>query len=227
MTKTETNVIDLACDFGNVAFSGGDAASVGIQFRKGKLTPTKAESILCGRRLDCKLKVVPNGDDPDQMEFEGMESAVTIEGSADAHSYSSRPDIVSSRLHFNKNNIAAGDFVQLARHAGRILIHGVGEIPEAEKNKFLPGQKTLGPWRDQSVDVLAPYGVMPSILTYLGKAGLDTLGAIADHTKAGRTFIEIEGIGPKMAERLEKGLAGYWKDNPVGPDDDGGEDETE
>src|SRR5262252_8335019 len=113
MTKTETNVIDLACDFGNVAFSGGDAASVGIQFRKGKLTPTKAESILCGRRLDCKLKAAANGDDPDQMEFEGMESTVTIEGSADANSYSSRPDVIGSRLHFNRHDIEAGEFVQL------------------------------------------------------------------------------------------------------------------
>jgi len=224
MTKTESNVIDLACDFGNVAFSGGDAASVGIHFRKGKLTPTKAEAILCGRRLDCKLKAAANGDDPDQKEFEGMESVVIIEGSADANSYSSRPDVIGSRLHFNRNDIEAGDFVQLADHAGRILIRGVADIPEPEKPKFAKGQKALGPWRDQSIDVLQEFGAMPSLLTYLGKASLDTIGALADFTKSGKALIDIEGIGPKMADRLEKALAAYWKANPIDPDDDDDDD---
>jgi hypothetical protein len=223
MTKTESNVIDLACKFTSVAFDSG--VSVGVHVEKGKLSPSKAESILCGRRLDCKLKAAGNGDDPDQMEFDGMESLVTIEGSADANSFSSNPKGIGSRLHFNKNDIDASEFVQLAEHHGRILIRGVGDIPEVRKPKFGGGQKALGPWRDQSVDVLEEFGAMPSILTALGKAGLDTIGAVADHTKAGKPLVDIDGIGPKMAERLESALAGYWKANPIGDDDD--ESETE
>ena len=64
------------------------------------------------------------------------------------------------------------------------------------------------PWRAVRLDVLQ--GMTPSILAALAEAGIETIGAITDHTAKGKRLTEIKGIGEAAHEKIDDALAGFW-----------------
>lgn len=66
-------------------------------------------------------------------------------------------------------------------------------------------------WR---VVTLAELQIEGAIAEKLTEAGLTTLGAIADHTGADKKLIDVPGIGPASAEKIEAAMDAYWAANP-------------
>lgn len=229
--NAESKVIDLPVKFGGVSFDSG--ASVQVIFEKGTINARDVERLFCGHRLDAKLKAIKDGEDPKQMEFEGIEGhAGSAEGSCDVNGYSSTPDFWKTRFYFNLDQIDELEFLHLRKKSGRVIIRDLGAIPEDEESpqrSDIPGQRKLLDTDGPKVEELGPYGIGPVVIDQLKEVGLKTITAIGEFTAKGKPLTDIVGIGAKKAQAIAEACEAYYKDHPESeePDDEEDEDEDE
>jgi hypothetical protein len=223
--ETDSNVLELPVRFGGVTFDS--SASVQLVFDKADLSPAKCEKLFCARRLDVKAKAARDGEDSGQQHFEGMDAVSEVEGSADAHSYSSTSEAWKTRLYFNLNDVDIELFFALRKKSGRLLIRGVGEIPEEEQNDDsgehdeAPGQRKLAvAWRALAIEELQDHGLRPNMARDLVAAGIKTLGDLAAFTAQGTTLDRIKGIGPKAAATIQDAAERYHRAHPEYTDEE-------
>jgi hypothetical protein len=77
-------------------------------------------------------------------------------------------------------------------------------------------------WRLVPIDALVEHGLSPALLTKLADAAITNIGAIADHTASGGRLVDLDGIGPASAEKIELALEGFWAARrPAQPPDAG------
>lgn len=62
-------------------------------------------------------------------------------------------------------------------------------------------------WRRHPV---AELGLPDGVVAILCEAGLDTVGALADWTAAGKELTEIPHVGPAKAEAVREALERFW-----------------
>lgn len=65
-------------------------------------------------------------------------------------------------------------------------------------------------WRLTPIDAMVEHGLSPSLLRKLADAGVTNLGAMADYTASGKQLVDLDGIGPASAEKIELALEGFW-----------------
>jgi len=68
-------------------------------------------------------------------------------------------------------------------------------------------------WRDVRLEALDP-PIKPHVLAKLQDAGLETVGAIANHAMT-KDLLEIDGIGEAAKSNIEDALAAFWEQRGV------------
>lgn len=94
--------------------------------------------------------------------------------------------------------------VSRLRNAVRDAKNGQQELPFGEEQ---PAEA----WRAVTLEELEISGKLAASLT---EAGLTTLGAIADYTANGGALTDIDGIGPKAAEKIDAATQDWWERHP-------------
>jgi hypothetical protein len=96
---------------------------------------------------------------------------------------------------------------------------GVHDTAVAELRRLIRAQNESNPlfdgpapepeaWREVRLDTL---GFSSAILENLTEANLETIGQIADWTSSGSRLVNIAGVGPAAAEKIEDALEAFWK----------------
>lgn len=62
-------------------------------------------------------------------------------------------------------------------------------------------------WREIGLEDLS---LTESLLTKLYSANLDTVGELADFTASGKQLVDIDGVGPAAAEKIEGAMDRFW-----------------
>ena len=73
--------LTLPVSFGSVGFA--KSARIGVSCLREDLTVSRADKLLCGRRLTLRLTAVPRGENPDQATLEGFDEKLEMSCVAD------------------------------------------------------------------------------------------------------------------------------------------------
>lgn len=218
MVATATEILDCRVAFGNVGF-GKDTVRLGIKIDRALLKVKDADRLLCGKRVNCTVKVQPSGDDPNQTYFDGIGGGAELTGVADIHRFGVSPDIISAGLTFNKRAVDGSILQDFASQIGRFVITGVDDIPEEVKEpkhkEAAPtgSLKTDRPWRKVELDNL--FAGHPGLRKNLADANINTVGELVDFQKDGDQWMtKIKGIGPSAVDKISDVMEAFWRDNP-------------
>ena len=128
MSKAKEAVAELAVTWSNVNI--GDAtARVGFRVPRRELSLSKADMVLCEKRLRVTIVARSSGG-PDQESLPGAEADTTIAGTADVRSFGVGKKHISAGLTFNLEEIDVSELALFAKRDGRLRVEAVGDIPE-------------------------------------------------------------------------------------------------
>lgn len=100
---------------------------------------------------------------------------------------------------------------EAVRDLRETIADGTGRLPFSEGDASGQAGNNGEAWRSVSLEEL---GLPFRSFSALMGAEITTLGALADHTAKAR-LTDIEGIGEKAAEKIEKRLEQWWEKNPL------------
>ncbi len=128
MATKKNPTLDLAVSFGSVSFA--KSARVGISMLREDLVLSKADNVLCGRRLTGRLVAVPRGENPDQGHLDGMDGEkFELKGIFDVKRIGITPDELSFGLTFNLEGLDRETISNFAGRSGRLIIEDSEELP--------------------------------------------------------------------------------------------------
>jgi hypothetical protein len=135
-----------------------------------------------------------------------------------ARSTSSGSESITSGLTFSLADVEIEMLARFSKGSGRLIVEQVAELPaEVADNDdepaagHLPGTlKAEGPWRSYPLDSM----FSGSLLKALKKAGIATMGDMADYSASGdKRLIDIAGVGAAKAQQIEDATLAFWRDN--------------
>jgi hypothetical protein len=132
-TPEAVAALDLPVSFSNVSIGDG-TARVGIQIDRAKLTISKADQNLCGRRLTGKLIAGGVGDAPGQTYLPGTKLPELV-GIFDVKSFSVNKKRIGAGLTFILEGLDLGLIAKFAKRSGRLVVNGVEDIPANESEE--------------------------------------------------------------------------------------------
>lgn len=212
----DSTILDIPVKFSGVSI-GQATARIGIGFDRSACSLKKADDTFCGHRLTGRL--VLGGKDESPGQKKAFDKEHFLDGVFDVKRLGINATNVTTGLTFSLSDIDIKQLGKFAKGTGRLLVNEVAELPDdapehdEDDGKRLPGSlKSEGPWRDFPLaDVL---GDQPALLKALRKADLTTMGELADYTAADKRLIDIEGIGPGKAAKIEEATMAFFADNP-------------
>lgn len=207
-------VLDVPVEFGGVAI--GDAtARLGIRIDRSVLNIISADETFCGHRLSGRIILGGEDEQPGQMSF--LDDVYDyVEGTFDVKRISVNTKAISTGLTFSLNDIDIETLAKFSRGSGRLLVEHVAELPEAtgdddDESEAEPMKPSKGPWAEVLLSTL----FKDSLLKSLNKAGLTTVGQLADYSsRENARLTDLEGIGPGKAEKIEETMIRFWEANP-------------
>ena len=212
----ETIIHDLPVMFGGLSI--GDAfARLGVRVDRESIDLTTADEIWCGHRLTGSLVLGGHDDQGGQQKLvDDLEQK--IEGVFDVKRYSVSTTDIAASLSLSLIGLDIAELAKFTKNSGRLQITGIDLIPDethedSGEREDEPGSlRSDGPWRTVKLSTLFEQkGIVKKLL----EAKLVTVGDLADYTAKGeRLLIDIPGIGPGMAEKIERRMEDFWIDNP-------------
>lgn len=210
---SEPAVLDVPVEFGGVSI-GLATARLGIKIDRSVLNIVAADEIFCGHRLSGRVIKGRSGDSPGQM---GLVDDIDeyLDAIFDVKNMSVTASAIGTGFTFSRADVDIETLSKMAKGSGRLVIRDVGDIPEEEKSEKesqeAPGTlKSEGPWANYPMSKL----FSGSLLKSLTDVGINTVGQLADYTKADKPLTDLAGIGPGKAEKIENRMLQFWKDNP-------------
>ena len=117
--------------FGSVSFA--KSARVGISVMRDDLVLSKADNLLCGRRLTGRIVTIPKGENEDQGHLDGMDGEkFELHGIFDVKRIGITPDELSFGLTFNLEGLDRETISNFAGRCGRLIIDDSEELPEGD-----------------------------------------------------------------------------------------------
>lgn len=221
-------VLDVLVQFGGVSI-GQATARLGVRIDRGSIELPQADDCFCGRRLTGEVILGQRDDMPGQTKM--FDADHTVSGVFDVKRIGVDPDTISTGLVFNLADVDIAELAKFSKGAGRLVIFEVSELPDdaaeeehGEEFASAPPStlRAAGPWRDHPLDAMFAGAILKS----LKKAGIETVGALADYSASERRLTDIEGIGPGKAANIEERMLGFWSSNPQFCDGGAGEAEA-
>ena len=210
---SEQAVLDVPVEFGGVSI-GLATARLGIKIDRSVLNIIAADEIFCGHRLSGRVIKGRSGDSPGQTSFTD-DLDEYLDAIFDVKNMSVTASAIGTGFTFSRADVDIETLSKMAKGSGRLVIRDVTDIPEEEREdktqKDAPGTlKSEGPWANYPMSKLFSGALLKS----LTDVGLNTVGQLADYTKADKPLTDLAGIGPGKAEKIENRLMQFWKDNP-------------
>ncbi len=212
-TMAEEPIHDIPVIFGGLSI--GDAlARLGVRADREILILNTADEIWCGHRLTGAIVLGGHDDQSGQQKLvDDLEHK--IEGVFDVKRYSVSPSEIAASLAISLIDLDIAELAKFTKNTGRLQITGIDVIPDESDELDRPDMRgsltSDGPWRDVAIKTLFP--TQKKILASLKAAKLVTMGDIADYT-INNSLSDVPGIGPGLAEKIERRLEDYWQDNP-------------
>lgn len=126
-----TLAVSLAVSFGSVGFA--KSARIGVSCLREDLTVSRADKLLCGRRLALKLTAVPRGENPDQATLEGFDEKLEMACVADVKRIGVGPDELSFGLTLALNGLDRDMVANFAGRTGRMQIKSSEPIADDDE----------------------------------------------------------------------------------------------
>lgn len=210
---SEQAVLDVPVEFGGLKIGKG-TARLGIKIDRSVLNIIAADEIFCGHRLAGRVIKGRSGDSPGQTSFtEDLDEF--LDAIFDVKNIRANAGEIGVGFTFSLADVDIVTLSKIANGSGRLVIRDVEDIPEKtkseKKSEQAPGTlKSEGPWANYPMSKLFSGALLKS----LTDVGLNTVGQLADYTKADKPLTDLAGIGPGKAEKIENRLMQFWKDNP-------------
>ena len=216
MTQKPT-ICDLPVDFGGVSI-GKETARLSVKIDRNMtgLSPNEADELFCGHRLTCKVIQRSNDDDPNQTTMV-PDLYETVEGHADVKRMGVSASHIGFGLTWSLADVDVKTLALFSKASGRLVVFAVAPIPEdapddsddeAEVDELASTLRGAGPWRD--VELSALFDPEKSLYKHLAKAGLLTVGQLADYTASDKRLTDIPGIGAAGEELIGKRTTQFW-----------------
>lgn len=205
-----------AVHFGGVNI-GVAAASIGIKIDRGVIPLSKADEMFCNRRLIGQI-ILGNRNDAEGQQLLVKDTDHVVSGAFDIKKFQCSKKQIGVTASFSIEDIDIAELAGFASGTGRLVVSEVGEIPEpekAEKNAAdaVPGTlKAEGPWRNHPLDEL--FDPKKAVRKALAKAGINTVGELADYSASEKRLTDIDDIGPGKAQEIEDVMLEFWRSNP-------------
>ena len=201
-SKKHSEILHCPVTFGTVADTG-TVSRVTMKFDRANITLEQADALLCERRLTGRLIVLPDGIDPDQKSFPGLDEKHELCGVFDTRGFSVRKRKIGGGATFAGDTIDAGELHHFANRSGRLIVTESAEIPETEKEKPKPSSvpEVGGEWRKTRIDQI---GLNPSDARKLADADILTTGDLQNRMiEYGSWWNQgVKGIGNVAKERV-------------------------
>lgn len=131
------SVLDVAVNFGDVSIGDG-TARIGVPIDRSLLNIDAADELLCGRRLDGRLLVIPPGDASNQTyidpELSG-ELRHELTSTFDVKRFSVSPKNIAAGLTFSLQEVEVSELSHFAKRGGRLVVAGIEEIPAKQRGR--------------------------------------------------------------------------------------------
>lgn len=210
-------VLDKPVSFGGVSI-GKTTGRIGIAVDRGWLGLEEAADMFCNRRLIGK--VVLGGSDEQTGQQKLVDDLnIEVNGAFDVKGFRCTEETLSTGLTFSLADVSIADLAKFSKGVGRLVVMESGVIPDdAPSEEFddddKPILKAEGEWTLVRLDTL-PF--KPGTLKKLAKAGITTMGELADYTalKGEWWWKDIPGIGEAAAQEIEDITAKFWTVNKV------------
>ena len=216
MAKKGSDVVDIPVQFGGVSI-GDQTARLGVSIDRKVLNLNAADEAFCGHRLNGRLVLGGDGDQPGQATIVD-DLHETLEGVFDCKRIGVNAKAITTGLTFSLADIDVRELAKFSRGSGRLQVASIEVLPadaadeDEEEMREPPGAlRAEGPWRDYLLSNLFE----GALLKALKKAGLETVGQLSDYTSTGeQRLTDIDGIGPSKADAIESRMIQFWEDNP-------------
>ena len=119
-------VLEIPLSWGDVSI-GESTCRIGCTVQRDKLTLSKADAQLCGKRLVGRIVAVPGSDNPEQRQLIADETEVA--GAFDVKRISFNKKALSFGLTFSIESVRVEDLAHFAKRAGRIVVEEITDIP--------------------------------------------------------------------------------------------------
>lgn len=204
-------VLECLVEFGGVSV-GQTTARIGVRINRDHCELSLADEVFCGHRLDVRVILGKSDEMPNQKK--AFESAYECAGAADVKHMGVNADTISTGLTFSLKEIKIEEFARFSKGAGRLVVYGVGELPDDAPSEHDEGDefgnlKFDGDPRDAKLERLFSGQILKGLLS----GGLDTVGALGDFTAANKDLTKLKGIGPEKKEVIINRLAEFFKAN--------------
>lgn len=227
----------LVVQYGGVSV-GDHSASVAFSFDREKLTPERADALLCGKRLEVYC-CVGTDPEPDQQTLDGVEdNRPIVRATADSPRLGMSPKKWAGRLQFSLEEMNASKLIGLAKRTGSVMFNVLGPIPEREAADEStkpeaprlpipaePKRKRRDDWAATPIEELAKFKNEDG-KPYLTKAKCEalreseleigTVGRLETVIRTDRTWAsKVRGLGPKWIDRVTDALIAFRLAHPV------------
>lgn len=207
-------VVDKPVDFGGVSI-GKTTGRIGVSFGREWLELGEAAEFFCNRRLSGKV-VLGRADDAAGQTTLVDDLDCQVAGAFDVKGFRVTEEVISAGLTFSLAEVDIAELAKFSKGVGRLVIFEVGEIPDdAAEEDFvddddLPILKAEGEWAEVKLDTLFDGALLKS----LNKAGIKTVGDLAERTGNEWWAKDIPGIGPAKRQQIEDVMEKFWAANP-------------
>jgi len=179
-------------EFGGVSF-GDHVARVGIKIAREHIDLDVADGLFCGHRLTGTLLLGSRDDQAGQSKlFEDQD--IEVNGVFDVKRLGVNAKQINASLAFSSDDIDVATLAKsFPKGSGKLNVVKVEAIPD-----------------DDDMDDVKVVKDPPGAL----RAGLNTVGDMANWTAAGNQLDDIKGLGPAKVQQVEDRMLQYWADNP-------------
>jgi hypothetical protein len=210
-------VLDVPVEFGNVSVGKG-TITLNCKIARDYCNINAADDLFVGHRLSGRVMLGRAGDQPGQTTYVDDLNHY-IDAVFDVKRMGVTPAHISTGLVFSRKDVDTDGVCQMSSCPGRLIVNEVAEIPhDAKDDSSDAGDdepdgslKAEGPWANVSLSTLFE----GSLLKKLNAWKLFTVGDMANFSaNPDNRLIDIEGVGPGLAERIENRMLQFFGDNP-------------
>lgn len=208
-------VLDKPVAFGGVSI-GKSTGRIGIGIDRGWIELEEAADMFCNRRLIGKV-VLGGADDASGQQKLVDDLEVEVNGAFDCKGFRVTEDSLSTGLTFSLKEVSIADLAKFSKGVGRLVVMETGEIPDDAPSEEFDGEmpilKATGEWTLVRLDTMP---LKPGIIKCLQKAGITTVGELADFTALHGEWWskDVPGVGDAARQQVEDTLEKFWAANP-------------
>lgn len=212
--KGRKTVLDVPVSFGSLSI-GKATCRIAITINRESLGIVAADEAFCGHRLTGKVVLGSRDDAQGQKKLiEGTD--YEVDGAFDVKRIGVNADSISTGLTFSLADVDVRDVAKFSKGVGRLVVFEIGAIPEDAPDEHDEDRQEKSFAVDDKEWKRVPLSKLfdGALLKSLTEAKVTTMGELCAYTAADKRLIDIPGIGPGKAAKIEDATLKFWEQNP-------------